>query len=241
VTDPSISPEREEAVRRLLASVAAEAPPLPDEVAARLDATLAELTTSRSGSRAGGAVVDLARRRRRRVGALLLAAASVVVALGIAVPLRDTGDHRVTTATDQNADRTTSGQTATGVPDTAAALGAAPSAGTPQLDGVRTEQDAGRRPGAGVPVLHRARLRADLLALRRTLAASTYDSAVLRAPAGFTCADARFGRGRLVAVRYAGAPAVAAFRSPTASTQVAEVLQCGTAAVLGSVTLPPPR
>jgi hypothetical protein len=140
----------------------------------------------------------------------------------------------------------------TGRTGDSAALGAkvpdAPSAralqphGQAELDADAGGAAAGRTP-ARLPVLHPGSLRADLLSLRRSLrtAATAYDSAVIRAPHGFTCARARFGKGQRVAVRYAGAPAVAVFRAPTASTQVAEVLQCGTAKVLGSVTLPPPH
>ena len=66
-----------------------------------------------------------------------------------------------------------------------------------------------------------------------------YGSGKVHAPAGFTCSRGRFGHGYLVGVQYAGAPAVVAFRAPAGSTQVAEVLQCGTARVLRSVTLRP--
>ena len=49
---------------------------------------------------------------------------------------------------------------------------------------------------------------------------------------------AAWGRGVLVAVRNDGAPAYVAFRQPMGASQVVEVLQCGTAEVLRSTTLP---
>lgn len=52
------------------------------------------------------------------------------------------------------------------------------------------------------------------------------------------CESADWGPGLLVRVRYAGEPAVLAFRSPAGDTQVVDLLQCGTAEVLRSVTLP---
>ena len=79
--DPSNDPAQER-VRRLLAEARHEAP-VPDEVAARLDATLAGLVADRRREN----VVDLeaARRRRRRWTTGLVAAAAVVV-LGISLP-----------------------------------------------------------------------------------------------------------------------------------------------------------
>jgi hypothetical protein len=58
---------------------------------------------------------------------------------------------------------------------------------------------------------------------------------------GFVCDPApSWGPGDLVAVRYSGVPAVLAFRPPAGDTQVVDLLECGTAAILRSVTLPAP-
>lgn len=249
--DPSLTPERDEAVRRLLGSVGSDAPALPEHVADRLDARLTDLVAERDGRDAPPAppaagVIDLAARRRRRVVSAAFVAAAAVVAVGIGVPLLngdDNGDNRLTTATDQAADRSATTSPATASADALSVPDAAPKAPQPQLGGrAAGEGDRGRR---AVHVLHADHLRADLLALRRQVArvatATTYSTGRIRTAPGFTCAHAGFGKGQLFAVRYDGAPAVAAFRAPTASTQVAEVLQCGTAKVLGSVTLPPPR
>jgi len=96
---PELTPAQERAVRDLLAG-ARHSEPVPDDVASRLDATLAELVAELVAGRDGGtadgtdgtdeadgadaagaAVVPLAarRRRRRRIGASVLAAAAVVV------------------------------------------------------------------------------------------------------------------------------------------------------------------
>ena len=71
-----ITPEQDAAVRRLLGQVRHDEA-IPDEVAARLDQTLAGLEPLHSS-----VVADLgaARRRRRNASRLLLAAAAVVVA-----------------------------------------------------------------------------------------------------------------------------------------------------------------
>ena len=79
--DPSNDPAQER-VRRLLAEARHDAP-VPDDVAARLDATLAGLVAERRRE----SVVDLdaARRRRRRWTTGLVAAAAAVV-LGVSLP-----------------------------------------------------------------------------------------------------------------------------------------------------------
>lgn len=52
------------------------------------------------------------------------------------------------------------------------------------------------------------------------------------------CAPATYGPGRLIAVLYNGEPAVLAFRRPTGDSRIVDLLACGTAEVLRSVTLP---
>lgn len=105
--------DKQDAVRRLLADARHDAP-VPADVAARLDATLAGLVAERSApapstSPAGAEVVDLAaRRRRRRLGAFVAAAAAVVVA-GVGVgQVLPTGslqaDQHSTAAQDGSAD-----------------------------------------------------------------------------------------------------------------------------------------
>jgi hypothetical protein len=75
----------DERVSRLLAD-ARHTEPLPVEVAARLDRTLADLAAERpSPAEPVAPVVDLAARRRRRLATGLVAAAAVV-ALGVSLP-----------------------------------------------------------------------------------------------------------------------------------------------------------
>lgn len=74
------SPEsQDEAVRQLLAASAGPEP-VPPDVAARLDATLARLVEQRDESEPGVETLDLGAPRGRRWPKLLLAAAAVVVA-----------------------------------------------------------------------------------------------------------------------------------------------------------------
>ena len=94
--DPSTDPAQER-VRRLLAEARHDAP-MPDDVAARMDATLAGLQAERRRESVGSHSVgsqpvgsqtvvslDVARRRRRRWATGLVAAAAAVV-LGVSLP-----------------------------------------------------------------------------------------------------------------------------------------------------------
>ena len=104
MTDSPRLPPEQEHVRRLLADARHDGP-VPPEVVARLDETLASLVSERGGApleqsgpgpdRATAPVVDLGARRRRTAGIGLLAAAAVVVAgvaLGQALPRTAGGD-----------------------------------------------------------------------------------------------------------------------------------------------------
>src|SRR6476660_3539030 len=71
------SPETEAAVRDALAGLRVDEP-VPDDVSARLDATLAELREERRTAGVG-AVVPLHVHRRRTATRLLVAAAAIVV------------------------------------------------------------------------------------------------------------------------------------------------------------------
>lgn len=56
--------------------------------------------------------------------------------------------------------------------------------------------------------------------------------------AAFACEPAAWGPGRTIAVRYSGTPAVLVLRPPTGESQVVDLLRCGTAEVVRSITLP---
>ena len=56
----------------------------------------------------------------------------------------------------------------------------------------------------------------------------------------FYCGPAAYGAGKLVAVRYNGLPAVLAYRPAAGDTQAVQLLQCGSAEVIRSTTIPLP-
>lgn len=99
---PENTPHHEDAVRRRLAE-ARHTDPVPADVAARLDATLADLVADRA------AVAEVVPLRRRRWPAVL-AAAAAVTALGFALPTL-TGDDD---STHQMADKAVTAESAAG-------------------------------------------------------------------------------------------------------------------------------
>lgn len=242
--EADLAPEREAAVRRLLGAVGSEAgPALPPEVAERLDAALGDLVAERASAdgpdQALAPVVHLSRRRRRAFAGLFVAAAAVVVA-GIGIPLvHETPADRPTASSEAALSRTPADTAA--VPS-AGAAGGAHGTMNDRAQTMKLPRTESYNAASGAPVVvGKHHLRGDLTRLRRQVPAdASYTSTTVHAPSGFTCATGRFGRGYLLGIRYAGAPAVVAFRAPAGTTQVAEVLQCGTATVLRSVTLPTP-
>lgn len=98
-----MTPEEQEAVRRALAATP-PAGPMPPEVVARLEATIADLAAARAAETgtdgAQATVSDLEERRRRRWPRVLVAAASVaVLAYGVGAVLQDM-DPQAETAAD---------------------------------------------------------------------------------------------------------------------------------------------
>lgn len=245
MTEPDLTPSQERRLRRLLAE-ARHADPMPVDVAARLDEVLARLAeeepvdASEDQPTDAGAVVELAARRRRRAASLLVAAAAVVVA-GVAVgQLTGVQDDAATSsAQDQTSQTPESAGAAAEDAERKDALDTAsglrlPSAPAP--DGtmnysVRPSRDALR--GAALSVRHFGH---DVARLRRHLDAwaTPHPFADSRA----MCESADWGEGWLVAVRYQRKPAVLAFRPPSGSTQIADLLQCGSGDVLRSTTVP---
>lgn len=87
MSDSDLTPGQSEEVRRLLAG-ARHGEPIPDEVALRLEETLASLSRERAETATAPASpppIDLGARRRRRITTGLLAAAAVTV-VGFTVP-----------------------------------------------------------------------------------------------------------------------------------------------------------
>lgn len=253
-TDAPLTPAQDAAVRRALAD-AGGPEPMPEEVAARLDAAIASLASDRSvvpdiSHPEDHRVLPLdASARHRRVRArYLLAAAAVVVAgaVGAGVVSDRGGSDDAMTAADQMSD---DDPARSGVAADAARSEPAPAGGESTA-----EQEAAPEVPSGLAVDPRRivtdaplrevrpdRLREDLVALQHvTLPSATtddYTEATLTAPKDFMCEPADFGLGYLVGIVYDGKPAIAAFRKPVGQTQEAEVLACGTGDVLHSTTL----
>lgn len=144
-------------VRDLLASARVEAP-LPDDVAARLDATLAELTGRTAGEVPANephpTVVPL--RRRSRIAPRLLAAAAVVVvagagAVGLGQVVQNTGgsDDKAGTAADSAVARDSAGGAV--VPE--AAQPEAPADSSKSLDSLKGSLAYAAAAAGRVPVL----------------------------------------------------------------------------------------
>ncbi|WP_435771925.1 hypothetical protein [Nocardioides sp. SYSU DS0651] len=240
--DEPLTPRQEAAVRRALAQ-AGGSEPMPEEVADRLDRVIAGLAADR------GTVVAMdaaAIRRRTRVRWLLGAAAAVVaVAVGVGVVTDNGSGADSMAASEQLAEDDPS---RSGTSQAELAESGEPS----ELAGGGEAMDDAAAPDNGMVVGSRRvvtrkplravrpdRLRADLVAVQRaSLPRSVdYGRSTLTAPKGFMCEQGAYGRGYLVGVEYDGGPALVAFREPMGSTQVAEVLACGTGYVLHSTTL----
>lgn len=248
MTDPSgLTPEHD-AVRRLLADARHDGP-VPPEVAARLDDTLASLVSERAAERAsepGSAddrtdlprvtpapVVDLGARRRRTAGLALLAAAAVVVAgvaIGQGLPRLPGGD--------------TDGSAAGG--DTSLAETEDSAGASSQYDGGAADQgpeslkSMAPAPQAGVPTLSSSDvdLDDDLLDLRSS---TQDDSERLGAAETLSNCDLRgIGPGRRVVAVVDGQLGIVVFRRADGSAQQAELYVCGSPDPVRTLTLPAP-
>jgi hypothetical protein len=217
-----------DAVRRLLAE-ARHTAPMPDDVATRMDAVLADLAGTPIGHDPSGAPVEvasLAAHRRRRAASLLVAAAAIVVG-GVVVSQHLPHD---------------------GTPSTPAAAqdNAAPAQGdtgsqplSPQretpgpekgADALRTHMSRGR------VVVRPQHFSADALTGRALLdhrapffqsTGKTFPPCIARPP-----------HSKLVQAVFRRAPAVLVYHHPAGSTQVVDLFVCGSAKPLKSITLP---
>ncbi|PWN02547.1 hypothetical protein DJ010_12525 [Nocardioides silvaticus] len=233
--DP-LSPAEEEQVRALLADARANGP-MPADVVARLESSLAGLAAERVqlDPEPADNVVPIARTRRHRVVALLgAAAAAVVVGLGIGsfVDQGEDLDAGDSGAVSSDFDRR----------DTEAEdAGVAASEAAPEAEATPSEELA--RPDRPY-VVRSDHLGVDLVRVQRLVLPSPvgamYSHYAEYLPSGFRCKVAAWGKGVLVGVQYDGDPALVVFREPMGDAQVVEVLQCGTSDVLRSTTLPVP-
>jgi hypothetical protein len=238
------SPADEAAVARLLAD-ARETGPVPAEVAARLDTTLAGLVAERGAvpldaqrPAPTAAVVSLHRRRRLRAGALL-AAAAAVIAGGMVFGQLDTGGSDGDQAASESA------------PDRPSDVaGGAEAEDNTQLNkgNDRKAEDVAPPTDTALAAdparLHTRHLVADLARLRETLDAQLTGAdyttlTVSEFPQGFMCRPKKVdGDGFVLPARYDDRPALVVFREPVGHSQVADVVQCGTGEVLRSATIP---
>ena len=243
--------EQEEEVRRALAATPPEAP-MPPEVAARLDATLAELVAHRpapsqdAGGQAPAEVVELEQRRRRRWPKVLVAAASVsVLAYGVGTVFNGmSGADGEATSADSGSTFSEAG----GRNDDGAADGDAPEAEPQPAEEAPGELapelgDEAYRLLAEEPVrLRTETLRRDVARLVGAVQATDArkDRALRDTAAGQAlarCAAPALGKGDdLAAVRLDGTPASLVVRAPSGGTRVAEVYSCDDAGRMLAVT-----
>ena len=260
-----MTPEQEEQVRRVLASAPAEGP-MPPEVAARLDAALAELVAHRSPAEQdpeaagpdpeqGGEVVSLEERRRRRWPKVLVAAASVsVLAYGVGVVSGGIGggSAEMSTATSDSAGADSDNGAAGGRAESEEEAAPLPAerGGAPTDSAVLREQLL----SADVVSLRAATLRRDVARVVDAGAVFSTDDAPKdeRTDAGeltglldrvaSRCEVPALGSGdRLSPARLDGRAATLVVRAPTDGTRVAEVYSCGDGTRLLAETRIPAR
>lgn len=235
-----MTPDQEEQVRRALASVP-PAQPVPPEVAARLDARLADLVAERESASADrGTVEGGDTSRRRRWPAVLVAAALVgVVGVGVGTVLDNVTPGSLDAATEAGGD-------AGSAPEERAEGGA------PLAEAPTPQQDGSRQPSALMDKHHRYLLLAERIRLgSETLRRDVSEIVDLHIPRTTAREDAAddegdsataerkvdrlFGRcdlpatapgDRLIAVRLDGDPATLALRRPEDGTRVAQVYSC---------------
>jgi len=232
-----VTPEQEEQVARALAETARHepVPPIPAEVAARLDDVLADLVTERTArdgtaagreqtaaERAVASVDEVAARRRSRRPSWLTAAAAValIAAAGAAVATDGFG----TTSSSDSASTSAGGSsTVESPPPDAARDGAGSEAAAPESSAVR----------AGAPRLRTSSLAADV---QRALAADVTTvpgrpgsrrKALTGPPTGTPCATPPTGPGeRVLAVRLDGKPATLVLGVVRGDSRSARVYSC---------------
>lgn len=257
--DPEVTPEQEARLRRLLAG-ARHAEPVPDDVAARLDRVLEQLSAEERDPEAHRPVVDLAARRRRRARRLLVAAAAVVVVgvgVGQVVPTGSGGDASDSASTAESAgsavaDELAGAEDTDGLEDSAGAssdssrstesFGSSESDSSPfaTLEPAPTYAKGSPRPPVRLTeqAFAKQALRFRTRPGVRSRPTSVVPGEALSRAETFVCDTADWGAGRLLAALYDGVPAVLAYRPVTGETQTADLLRCGTGEVLRSTVLP---
>lgn len=248
--DPSLTAAQERAVRDLLAS-ARHDDGIPEDVAARLDARLAELTAVRRElrpqDRAGVApVVPLAARRRRRVATGLVAAAAVVVlgiGLGQVLPdvlMSGSSDFATSTEAGDAAGGAHEEESGAALGDTSSrrARGRAPEPAEEPF----TESKQGTAADRAEVGLALPRVDPDELDHSARRIRDRRSAVLPQQQSGYTTGAIigcdLSGPGRRVLVHYDGAPAVLVFVRPGEDSQLVRVLACGSGEVLRSTRIP---
>lgn len=232
--DRELSPEQQR-VRDLLAEARVDAP-VPGDVVDRLDRVLASLAEEDGEARSS--VVDLASRRRRKASKLLVAAAAAVavgVGVGTLAPDSLGGSDDATSAAESEPAPAADGP---GQEDADLSAGSAAASAAPRL--LVSGRPARVRPDHFAADVARLDVSQTAAYSAESAPAPEDDQSRVLRNAAAMCDPAPWGPGRLVAVRYAGAPAVLAYRPPAGESRVVDLLECGTAAILRSVTLPAP-
>ncbi len=238
MSEPDLTPTQTEAVRALLAG-ARHVDTVPADVAARLDATLAELRAERLEVRAP--VVTLASRRRRMAStAVLAAAAAVVVGVGIGqvLPGGESGNDAATTSQAGGTAESQLQADSAAPSEGSGAYGGA-SEDSAKQNGPTDDQSLTARsvPSAGPDDELRALsstppLKPQVRKLRRSAPPETSAFA-----AGLPCTvDAANSRGQSV-ITYDGLPGVLVYRAPAGANQRVDIYVCGSPEPVRSVRL----
>lgn len=231
-TGPQQDPEHD-AVRRLLAD-ARHTEPMPADVAARMDAVLADLAKGETppvvaDDRPVADVVPLASHRRRNAASLLVAAAAIVVGGVVVAQLPHGGGDSAGSAAGSaaGADRMSAGALGN------TGNGKAPSA----TNGFKSEQDrraAHPTTRHGRVVVRPGHFAADAKAGRGLL-----DSTAAQPLDGERCVKAASGS-QVVPATYERAAAALVYHQAQGNTQVVDLYLCGHGSPVRSVTLPLP-
>ena len=239
-TPSGLTPEQETVVRDLLADARPDEP-IPEAVAARLDRVLDGLHEDRTAP--STPVVDLGARRRGKAGRLLLAAAAIVVG-GVAVGQGLGGGDEG--SSDSSDFQDTSTQVRSEVPFEGDGEADGGTGGGTGAEAPEAATGGDQQLADDLPVqLSPESFDRDVRRLARDKALDSAGSAgsasarnfMSQVPA-FACPPAAYGKGTLIPAYYDDQPTVLAFRPPLGSARVAELLRCGTAEKLRSLTLP---